>query len=103
MKIKEYAEKLGLDEEDFKELITLFIDTSISDLENMKSALDENDFEKARDAAHSIKGAAGNLGFMDIWEVSSKCEKASKAGNSEEIGDTMSILSDQVEKLKLLE
>lgn len=76
MSLKELAENLGIDEEDFRELVQLFIDTTLSDLDKLLESINEEDYNKAKDAAHSIRGAAGNLGFMDIWESASACEKA---------------------------
>ena len=74
MEFKELAENLGLEEDEFLELVELFIEKGSSDLDMLQSALDQGDTEKILEAAHSIKGASGNLGFMEIYEVAKSVE-----------------------------
>jgi HPt (histidine-containing phosphotransfer) domain-containing protein len=99
MELKEYAENLGLDENDFKELTSLFIETTKSDLEKLKSAIETKDFTKAKEASHSIKGAAGNLGFMDIWEAASESEKASDNQDKNALKQYYYTILEKTEKL----
>lgn len=98
MGLKEYADNLGLEEEDFRELTQLFIETTKADLDKLTNALREKDFIQLRDAAHSIKGAAGNLGFMDIFQAASVCEKAAIENDdspfSEKIEEMMKMTDD---------
>lgn len=102
MDLKEYADNLGLDEEDFKELTILFIDTTINDIEKLKKAFKNQDVKSCREASHSIKGASGNLGFMDIWEAASKCEKASEENQFEVIEENIIIIETLTKKLNEL-
>ncbi|MDY0362257.1 MAG: Hpt domain-containing protein [Desulforegulaceae bacterium] len=102
MTLKDYAENLGLDEEEFKELTQLFIDTTKKDLEKLKKALKNQDFKSAKEASHSIKGASGNLGFMEIFELASKCEKASEENNFELISNDISKIETLTIKLNEL-
>lgn len=74
MDFKELAGNLGLEEGEFLELVELFIEKGGSDLDMLQSALDQGDTEKILEAAHSIKGASGNLGFMEIYEVAKNVE-----------------------------
>ena len=74
MNIKKSAENLGLEEDEFLELVELFIETGLSDLSNLKDAIDENNVPQVVESAHSMKGAAGNLGFMEIFEVAKDVE-----------------------------
>ena len=69
MKVKDLAENLGLDVEEYYEIFDLYIQTTSSDLEQLKSALDSGDSEKAHEKAHSIKGASGNLGLTELFEA----------------------------------
>ncbi|MGE4518843.1 MAG: Hpt domain-containing protein [Desulfobacteraceae bacterium] len=102
MSLKKYAENLGLEEEDFRELTLLFIETTQKDLEKLDQSVKNNDFNMAREASHSIKGASGNLGFMDIWEAATKCEKASADEYSEIITENIEIIRSLTEKLSKL-
>jgi HPt (histidine-containing phosphotransfer) domain-containing protein len=83
MNVEELAENLGLEEEEFLELIDLFIETSMSDLKDLQSAIESGKAENAVKAAHSIKGAAANLGLSEISEVAKKIEENACNGQLE--------------------
>ncbi|THB80065.1 MAG: Hpt domain-containing protein [Desulfobacteraceae bacterium] len=72
------AANLGIDREDFIELVELFINTTRNDLEKMAASLLSSDSQGAAQAAHSIKGAAGNLGFVEMAEVAKTLEMEAK-------------------------
>lgn len=79
MNFRELAENAGLEKEEFLVLVGLFIETSLFDLRKLQSAIDKGDLQKMVEAAHSIKGAAMNLGFEDMYEVAEDIEiKAQK-------------------------
>lgn len=85
MDFKKYADNLGLEESDFKELTILFVETTRADIQKLTNAIESKNFKHAEEASHSIKGASGNLGFMDIWKVATICEKASETQDLQEI------------------
>ena len=68
------ADRLGLEEDEFLELAELFIETSASDLSKLQSAIEQKDMQEVVKSSHSIKGASGNLGFTDIFEVAKEIE-----------------------------
>jgi HPt (histidine-containing phosphotransfer) domain-containing protein len=69
MEAKKLAENLGLEEEEFTELFSLYKETTSSDLKELKFAITAGDAEKAHEKAHSIKGASGNLGLDELYET----------------------------------
>ena len=75
MDLKGLAADIGLDEEEVLELVELFFETSMSELEKLKKAMNQNDAETVVETAHSIKGAAGNMRFEEIYELASQIEK----------------------------
>jgi HPt (histidine-containing phosphotransfer) domain-containing protein len=75
MNLRQLAEDLGLEEDEFMELAELFIETGLSDLDNLRYAALEGNATVAASAAHSLKGAASNLGFMEIHDAAKKIEK----------------------------
>lgn len=81
MKLKELAGNLGMGGDEFLELIELFLETSASDLNQWQSGIDEGDGKKVMIAAHSIKGAAVNLGLVEIYEVAKKTEMEARENN----------------------
>jgi len=69
MNFKVQAEKMGLDEEEYVEIVNLFIKTAADNLCQMKSAIAAGDVSKIHEETHSLKGAALNLGFWEICEI----------------------------------
>jgi histidine phosphotransfer protein HptB len=74
MDFKETAKNLGLEEDEFIEVLKLFVEVSQSDLEKMKSAIDSKDTRVVFESSHSIKGAAVNLGFQEIAQIARELE-----------------------------
>ena len=75
------ASRLGIDKKDFMELAELFIETSRSDMDKIRQGMQEKDPLKAASASHSIKGAAGNLGFDNMATLAEKMEFKGKEGS----------------------
>lgn len=74
MDLKSLAKNLELDEDEFLELVSLFLKTSSSDLDKLRAALEKGDGQKMAEFAHSIKGAAVTLGLTEIFEYAKKLE-----------------------------
>jgi HPt (histidine-containing phosphotransfer) domain-containing protein len=97
MNFKELAENIGLEEQEYLELIELFIETGISDLDKLQSAIEQGNAEKAANAAHSIKGAAGSLGLMELYEVARKIEKQTRNDRLEGTAQSAQELKEKLE------
>ena len=76
MDFKAMGANLGLDEDEFRELIDLFMETGQSDYDNLQSALAGGDAAAAAQYAHTLAGAAGNLGLMDLHAAAKNVEHA---------------------------
>ena len=99
MNIRELAENLGLEEDEYLELLELFIDTGMVDIEKLRSAVKEGNAEKAAQAAHSIKGASGNLGLMEIYDVARKSEEEARNNSLIELTESAQTLKEQFDSL----
>ena len=99
MNIKELAENLGLEEDEYLELIELFIDTGMTDIEKLRSAIEEGNAEEATRAAHSIKGASGNLGLMEIYDVALKCEEEASNNSLDGLAESAQALKEQLDSI----
>ena len=75
------ASNLGFDEDEFKEVAQLLITVSLTDMETLELGISENNPDKVKDAAHSIKGAAGNLGFMELANCAGIIENSARSQN----------------------
>jgi HPt (histidine-containing phosphotransfer) domain-containing protein len=76
MNFKELADKIGLEEEDYRELVELFLDTGMADYHQLKSAYADSDDVQVARSAHTISGASGNLGLMNVYGVAKRIELA---------------------------
>ena len=74
MNFDEIAKNLDLDIEDVKELLELYVETTTSDLKELKIALKEKKIEEVHKRSHSIKGSSGNLGIMEIYDIIKKID-----------------------------
>ena len=74
MDLKALADNLGFEVDEFVELAELFVETAREEIEALKVALDAENTEEVAKTAHSLKGAAGNLGFDKIYEIAQKID-----------------------------
>ena len=99
MDFKALAGNLGLEEEEYMELIELFVDRSMSDLKKLEAAIKSKNADEAADAAHSMKGAAGNLGIMDFYESAAKIEMEAREGSLEGFSGLIQALRESLEDI----
>ena len=76
MNFKALGEKIGLEEDEYRELVELFLETGKVDYERLKAAFDGDDAQQVARSAHTINGAAGNMGIMNVHEVAKRIELA---------------------------
>lgn len=88
MNFNKMSKILGLEEDEYLELVELFIETSKSDLKYLQSAINNKNIEMIAGIAHSLKGAAMNLGLDDFLELAKTIEKTARDGELEETART---------------
>lgn len=74
MDIKELSEKLDMPVEDYSMLVGIFIETSKKEIAQLRSQLMDMDADNAARSAHSVKGAAVNLGLEDMFSLAQGIE-----------------------------
>ena len=89
-------EQTAGDEELLEELMTLFKDSSSSDLAQLREAINANDVQAVIRAAHSLKGASASLGIEGIRTVAAAMESDARNGSvavaREKIGEISELL-----------
>jgi len=100
MKIGELAEKIDLSPEEFLEILEIFLDTSSEYLNGLQAGLREKDRQKILSSVHSIKGAAGNLGLMEIYEIAKQVEKNAAADNLMDAGDATRRMQEKLDAIR---
>lgn len=78
MDLKALSDNLDLDMADFTDLVEIFLAASRADIETFKNACETSDAAAAAEAAHSLKGSSGNLGFVDLSKEALLAEKQAK-------------------------
>ena len=68
-----------------KELFELYLEDYPKRLTEIKEGLQAEDYEKVRNAAHSLKGASLNLGFESISEIAKELESYAEKDDREKI------------------
>ena len=91
------AQKLGLEMDEYLELIELFLETGVSDLKGLVDAAANNDAHLAAEHSHSLKGSSGNLGLTDIYKFSREIEDRARNNNLEGITEAINKI-DQIFK-----
>ncbi len=99
MDFDKLAEKLGLDHDEYVELVELFTETSESDLASLENAIETQNPGDAEKAAHSLKGASASLGLTDIAEIARQIEKNAKENS---IQDGTELIADIREKIQTI-
>ena len=102
MGINELAENLGLEKEEYIELVELLIETSKADMATAETALREQDSDGAANALHSIKGAAGNLGLTEIYEIAKQGEMAARSHDMNQLPGAVQLLQEKLASLSEL-
>jgi HPt (histidine-containing phosphotransfer) domain-containing protein len=74
MNIKKLAEGLGLEEDEYMEILELLVDSGSADILSLEAAAENSDAEGAVMAAHSLKGAAANMGLVELSEIAKDIE-----------------------------
>ena len=91
------SRKLGLEEDEYLELVELFFETSKADLKNLRSAINKKDMEMIAEIAHSLKGAAMNLGLDEFIELAKTIEKTARDGELEETAMTVETFQEKLD------
>ena len=99
MDVKALAEKLGLEESEYLEMTALFIEVSLSDLDRLEEGLKKADAGEVVEAAHSIKGAAVNLGLQEISDVAKDVEMNARAKNLDGAPEAVHKIRDMLSQL----
>lgn len=77
--IAQFQELKALLEEDFVDLIKVYMNDSEIRLREMQEAYDSNDNRKGFEAAHSLKGASSNLGATQLTELCYELQEICRA------------------------
>jgi DNA phosphorothioation-dependent restriction protein DptG len=82
----DYLKELSDNDEEFiKELLSSFVDDISNQIGELESAISQQDSQKRKERAHSIRGAARNVGAKTLFEDTDALENDPKCeGNMDQ-------------------
>jgi HPt (histidine-containing phosphotransfer) domain-containing protein len=92
-------EKLGNDEEAYTEIINIFLTDIPEQIDALKNAISTKNSSLIQRQAHTIKGAAGNMGATVLQKVAFEMEEAGRNKNSN-VDDFMQKLEKEFQNVK---
>lgn len=96
----ETLSRLDGDEELCDEILRLFLGDAPNQIQALASAIEEGNFEKARRASHSIKGASSNVGAKRLSKVAGQLESAAKDGRKDDLKPLQEKLREEFKALR---
>jgi HPt (histidine-containing phosphotransfer) domain-containing protein len=77
----EMAASIGLKPKHLPMLIGVFLEESVTILNNLELAIKSRDYPSIKLHAHSLKGSSGNLKFNELYEMAKEMEFAAAEEN----------------------
>lgn len=81
MDVKALSEQIGLEEDEYLEMLDMFVESAGEDLQRLEAALAAGDAPAAHAAAHSLKGASGSLCLEELFEQARAIDDKARAGD----------------------
>jgi len=100
MNFKELGANLGLEEDEYRELVDLFLLTGSADFQKLQEGLAARDAEQVMRSAHTIKGASGNLGLMQVSAAAKIIEDRALDNQLDELNGPMETLRRQLDEIQ---
>ena len=87
-------------EDEFPELVEVFIADSAPRIPALKLALENKETNTLRELAHSFKGASGNLSALPLADLCFKIEESSRQGEVEGTEELIQQIEQEYLKVK---
>ena len=82
------------------EMVEAFFDEAPTLLAQIKGAIDKNDPDALRRAAHTLKGSGGNMGARVVQKISLALEQKGRAGTTEGAAELVPSLEREYERAR---
>ncbi|MDH3353898.1 MAG: PAS domain S-box protein [Chromatiales bacterium] len=98
LNMNELLSRVGGNKELAMTVLATFKQSNSESVNQIKDALDCDDFKLALEHAHSLKGVAGNIGANEIHEIALRIEEDIKSGTSD-FSENLKILKEKMTEL----
>jgi HPt (histidine-containing phosphotransfer) domain-containing protein len=102
MNIDKLAENLGLEPDEYMEVLELLVDSGKTDIDSLEEAIAAGSAEGVVAAAHSIKGASANLGLTELSEAAKDMELNAREQNLDGMSEKIQVLKEKFEPVAAL-
>lgn len=102
MKLNLLADHLGLNVDEFVELLKLFVQTARAEIVKLDGAVRDRRGDAAATVAHSLKGSAGNLGFVEFSRVAKQAETSAGRNDFDALNRCAKDLLQELETIEAL-
>jgi histidine phosphotransfer protein HptB len=97
MDFKELGENIGLDEDEYADMLVIFLESGGNDLQKLEAAILESNADKAHEASHSLKGSSGSLGLDKMFELAKAIDDKDRTGDLDGLGEMVKNLRSEYE------
>ena len=98
--LPDVLERVQDDKELLLELLDIFQEDFIAKRQILFDAIEQNDFVKIKEVAHSMKGASGNISAKRMYATCMDLEQLAKAGNPVGMAELLKKIDGQFEEIK---
>jgi HPt (histidine-containing phosphotransfer) domain-containing protein len=95
VKITGLAKNLGLETEEYLEILEILVESGQADIDFLEQAMKTGDTQGLMNAAHSLKGAAANLGLTELSEIARDIESNGREQNLDGVNERIETLKEQ--------
>lgn len=92
--------RVGGDEDIYNELMNLFLQSSSEQIKELREAVQKQEPEQIERLAHSIKGAAANLGIVYVQKSAYELEMIGAENRIQEASKSLDILIKELERFR---
>ncbi|TVQ26409.1 MAG: response regulator [Spirochaetaceae bacterium] len=92
--------RTGRDRELIERTVTMFLNSAAERVRSIAAACAREDFQKARDLAHNLHGAALNVSARNLARIATRIEQASRAGDCIQATDAVGDLEHELERVR---
>lgn len=87
---------------DLEELIPGFLENRANDLQSLRDALAEENYQSIQSIGHSLKGVGGGYGFSGMSEIGAAIEAAAKEQGLEELRGLIESYGDYLDAVEVV-
>ena len=99
--VQTMQDKTGFPKEIIIKLLQSFLNSSIPTLKEIKEAIQEKNYELLSESLHKIKGAAGNLRIINIYEITKLLEASARESKEMNYESEVEKIENDIAKLKV--